>query len=65
MTDLWAALGLALALEGMLYALFPEQMKRLIAQALATPENLLRIVGLTAALIGVAVVWFVRQGAGG
>ena len=39
------AAGLALALEGAAYALFPNAMKRLIAVALATEEGSLRLSG--------------------
>jgi len=34
MSELFTALALALAIEGMLYALFPDAMKRFMAQAL-------------------------------
>ncbi|MGB0747342.1 MAG: DUF2065 domain-containing protein [Magnetospiraceae bacterium] len=57
MTELLAALGLALAIEGMLYALFPAAMKRMMMQVLATPLSSLRGVGLSAAAIGVVIVW--------
>lgn len=60
MGDFLAALGLALAIEGMLYALFPDGMRKMMAQALSQPTGLLRTVGLVAALIGVGVVWLVR-----
>jgi uncharacterized protein YjeT (DUF2065 family) len=54
------ALGLAIALEGMLYALFPGAMRRLIAHALDQPENSLRIGGLIAAICGVGLVWLLK-----
>jgi uncharacterized protein YjeT (DUF2065 family) len=59
-TALGLALGLAIALEGALYALFPAVMRRLIARALEQPENSLRIGGLVAAIVGVALVWALR-----
>jgi len=61
LTALGLALGLAIALEGALYALFPATMRRLIARALEQPENSLRIGGLVAAVAGVALVWAVRM----
>lgn len=60
MRDFLAALGLALAIEGMLYALFPNGMRRMLVQALTQPAGLLRAVGLVAALVGVGVVWLAR-----
>lgn len=57
LTALGLALGLAIALEGALYALFPAAMRRVIARALDQPENTLRIGGLVAAVAGVALVW--------
>ena len=38
MWDLLAALGLALVLEGVLYALFPAAMRRFMAEALKQPR---------------------------
>ena len=60
MADLLTALGLALVIEGALYALFPGPMRRLLARALAEPESRLRWAGLMAAMLGVAVVALVR-----
>ena len=42
MSDILAALGLVLVLEGALYALFPEFMKRMAAQAQLIPGDTLR-----------------------
>jgi uncharacterized protein len=55
---LWTAL--VLVIEGVLYALFPEGMKRAAAVVLAIPPRLLRMAGLAAACVGVALVWVVR-----
>jgi len=60
MKDLYVALGLALAVEGMLYCLFPDGMKRMMLQVLKMPSANVRTVGLVAAVIGVGVVWLVR-----
>ena len=60
MEDLLTALGLAIAIEGALYALFPAAMRRMIARALEQPENALRVGGLIAAEGGVALVWLLR-----
>ena len=60
MTDLITALGLALAIEGILYALFPDAMRKMMAQILSQPTVAIRTAGLLAAAIGVVIVWLVR-----
>ena len=60
MTDILAAVGLVLVLEGALYALFPEFMKRMAAQAQVIPGDTLRTIGVVAAGFGVALIWMVR-----
>ncbi|MEE8393188.1 MAG: DUF2065 domain-containing protein [Rhodospirillales bacterium] len=60
MSDLITALGLALAIEGALYALFPEGMKRAMHSLLEQPPGNLRVAGLFAATLGVGIVWLVK-----
>ena len=60
MRDLIVAVGLVLALEGMLYAAAPGAMKRMIESLLELPESRIRWVGLVTAIVGVGIVWFVR-----
>ncbi len=60
MADLLTALALAVAIEGALYALFPEAMKKMMRHALAQPPGSLRTAGVAAAVVGVVVVWLVR-----
>ena len=54
--DFVRAIGLALIIEGALYALFPDTMRRLIAQALEAPRDALRIGALLTATAGLAVL---------
>jgi uncharacterized protein YjeT (DUF2065 family) len=61
MRDLWTALALVLVIEGALYSLFPEGMKRAAARALLVPPQAMRLAGLAAACVGVALVWLVRR----
>jgi uncharacterized protein YjeT (DUF2065 family) len=61
MLDLIAALGLALAVEGILFAAFPDGMRRAMFEAAHSPSDRMRIVGIVSALAGVAIVWAVRQ----
>lgn len=60
MTDLALGLALALVIEGVVYALFPAGMKRLMLRALSLPEATLRQGGLAAALLGFGIVWLLR-----
>ncbi len=59
-SDLFAALGLALVLEGAAYALFPDAMRGMMSRVLAQPLSALRAAGLMAAVLGVFIVWLVR-----
>ncbi|ACA15615.1 conserved hypothetical protein [Methylobacterium sp. 4-46] len=60
MRDLVAALGLALAIEGLLCAAFPGAMRRAMLEAAQTPAERMRLVGVVSAVAGVIVVGVVR-----
>lgn len=60
MADLMTALGLALAIEGMAYALFPDGMRKMIAQVMEQPNGVIRTAGVVAAVAGVVIVWLIR-----
>lgn len=60
MADFVAAIGLVLVIEGIVYAGFPWLARKLAAEVLSTPENVLRIGGLVAIAAGVGVVWLIR-----
>ncbi len=60
MTDLIVAFGLSLVIEGCLFALFPNGMKRVIVAVIDVSPETLRVTGLIAALVGLGVVWFIR-----
>ena len=62
MLDLVAALGLALAVEGILFAAFPDRVRRAMYEAAHTPSDRMRLVGIVSAVVGLAIVWAVRQG---
>lgn len=61
MRDLWTGLALVLVIEGVLYALFPEGMKRAAMRAATLPSQALRGAGLAAAAVGVVIVWLLRH----
>ena len=60
MAEFLTALALAIALEGVLYALFPATMRRFILQVLEMTETWLRIAGLVAAVLAVAAIAAIR-----
>jgi uncharacterized protein YjeT (DUF2065 family) len=60
--DFFAAIGLVLVIEGLVYGGFPSVAKKLAGEVLSLPENALRIAGLAAIAIGVGIVWLVRSG---
>ena len=55
--QLLVALGLRFVIEGAAYALAPSFMRRVIAAALNTPDEVLRWSGAVAAVLGVGLVW--------
>lgn len=60
MADFATALALVLVIEGLLYAVFPEAMQRMMRVALETSPTLLRNAGLVAAVFGFFLVWLIR-----
>ena len=60
MSDLIAAFGLVLVLEGAFYAGFPQAARNVMRRALELPEHTLRIVGLAGLAVGLAIVWLAR-----
>jgi uncharacterized protein YjeT (DUF2065 family) len=61
MRDFATAIALILVIEGILYALLPEAMKRLAVRATAATAQSLRIAGLVAACLGLVLVWTLRH----
>ena len=60
MSDLVAAIGLVLVLEGILYAGFPHAARNVMRRVLELPENALRAAGLAGLAVGLAIVWLSR-----
>jgi uncharacterized protein len=60
MSDLGAALALVFVIEGVLYALFPTAMRRMVVQVALLPTGTLRFTGLSVAVLGVGAVWLIR-----
>lgn len=61
MHELLMALGLVFVIEGLLYALVPGHLKRMMDSMRTLPEDQLRIGGVIAIAAGVLIVWLVRS----
>ena len=60
MKELLLALCLAMMLEGLIYALFPNGMRRLMQVCLESSEAAIRMTGLGAAAVGLGLIWLIR-----
>ena len=60
-SEIAIALALVLVIEGVLYALFPGFMLRMLAQVSSLSQQSLRIAGLISAILGVVLVWLLKQ----
>jgi uncharacterized protein YjeT (DUF2065 family) len=58
--DLLTALALILVIEGALYGLFPDTMRRAMSLAMEMPPQTLRTVGMVAAVAGLGFLWLLR-----
>jgi uncharacterized protein YjeT (DUF2065 family) len=59
--DFLIGLGVLLVIEGLLFAASPTWMRKAMKSALATPDNVLRAVGIGSAVIGLIMIWAVRR----
>ncbi len=59
--DLLVAFALVLVLEGLIYALFPDTIKRMMVVALSFPASRLRAFGLWVMAAGVLLAWALQQ----
>ncbi|PZQ84396.1 MAG: DUF2065 domain-containing protein [Ancylobacter novellus] len=60
MSDLIVALGLVLAIEGLMLAAAPGAVRRAAETLQQLPDPPLRIAGIVGAVIGVIIVWVIR-----
>ena len=61
MKELIIAFGLFLFIEGIMYALFPSKMKNMLLKLNETSDNQLRKGGLIFAIIGFAIIWYIKN----
>ena len=60
-TDFLIGIALLFVFEGLMFAASPAWMRRAMKSALATPDNLLRVVGIGSAVMGLILIWAVRR----
>ena len=61
MKELVIAFGLFLFIEGILYAIFPLQMKNMLKKMETIKINQLRTGGLIFAVIGFVIIWYIKN----
>lgn len=61
LSELFVAFALVLVIEGVLYALFPDAMQRMLEQISTLSPQSLRYAGLFSATLGVAMVWILKS----
>lgn len=61
MDEIFTAIGLLLFIEGLLYAIFPGSMKKMLNSMKDLSEQKLRIGGLIFAFIGFVVITYVKK----
>ncbi|MEO3472705.1 DUF2065 domain-containing protein [Roseomonas sp. CAU 1739] len=62
LTGLLQGVAVVLALEGIAYALAPAAMRRALLAIAEASEQRLRLGGLVAAVLGVALAWALKNG---
>lgn len=58
--DFLVGVGILLVLEGLLFTAVPNWMRSAMKSAMASPDNILRAVGLISAVAGLILIWLVR-----
>src|SRR5258708_14152024 len=59
--DFLIGVGILFVLEGLLFAASPAWMRRAMKSALASPDHVLRAVGIGSAVAGFVPIWGVRR----
>ncbi len=59
--DFLIGLGVLFVLEGLVFAASPAWMRRAMKSALATPDPILRAVGIGSAVLGLLLIWAIRR----
>lgn len=60
MNDLLAGLGLAIVLEGLLWALWPDLGRTIVRELASLPERQLAMIAWTMIVLGMVLFWLAR-----
>ena len=60
-SDFLIGLGILFVIEGLMFAASPSWMRRAMKSAIATPDNILRAVGIGSAVMGLILIWLIRR----
>jgi uncharacterized protein len=60
-TDFLIGIALLFVFEGLMFAASPSWMRRAMKSAMSTPDNILRVVGIGSAIVGLILIWAVRR----
>ncbi len=61
MRDVFFALGAIFLVEGILFTLFPDAMRKMMRQVITMPETTLRYLGLAAVVAGSCVIYATKH----
>ncbi len=59
--DFLIGVGILFVIEGLMFAASPTWMRKAMKSALATPDPVLRAVGIGSAVVGLIVIWVIRR----
>ncbi|ETA49791.1 MULTISPECIES: DUF2065 domain-containing protein [Ponticoccus] len=59
-TDIWTGIAMVLVIEGLVYALAPSLVERLLEALRALPVDTRRTLGLATLATGLIMLWFLR-----
>jgi hypothetical protein len=59
--DFLIGLAILFVIEGLMFAASPTWMRRAMKSAMATPDNILRAVGIGSAVLGLILIWAIRR----
>ena len=60
-SDFLVGLGVLFVIEGLLLLGVPGWIRSAMESVIKTPDNILRIVGIGSAVLGLVLIWFVRR----
>jgi uncharacterized protein YjeT (DUF2065 family) len=59
--DFLIGLAILFVIEGLMFAASPTWMRRAMKSAMATPDSILRAVGIGSAVLGLVLIWVIRR----